>query len=222
MKRAIGWIAAELALLIALYAVWLGWRIADQRAKAPAAVAAILAKADPAVDEISDERIAMLLEVEDPTFWTNDGIDLRTPGAGMTTLSQGLGKLVMFRSFSPGFLRLGKLELMTLTRFALVPTVSKDDILRAMLASAYLGSDEQGAVIGFPEGARRWFGKELGALTDDEFIALFAMLPAPNRLDPLRHPAESAERVARIKRLIANACEPIDVEDVDLEGCAAA
>jgi hypothetical protein len=170
--------AAVLLAVVTLYAGWLCWRVVDQRAKAAPIVAAILADADPAIETISDGRIALLLRVEDPTFWDNDGIDLHTAGAGMTTLSQGLGKLIFFRPFRAGFLRLGKLELMVLTRFALVPTVSKEDILRAMLARAYLGSDEDGAVLGFPEAARRWFGKEIGDLTNEEFLALVAMLPA--------------------------------------------
>jgi membrane peptidoglycan carboxypeptidase len=187
-------------------------------ARARLAIAAILDRADPAIDAIPGQRIAVLLRVEDPTFWINDGIDLTSPGAGFTTLSQGLGKSVLFERFTPG---LGKIELMLLTRFALEPSVPKRDILRAFLATAYFGHDEAGAVNGFPEGARRWFGKELADLSDREFIALVAMLPAPNALDPIRHASANAERVERIERLSANRCTPAGFADVFLESCAA-
>lgn len=200
------------------YAAYLAWRVGEERKVVAAEVAAIIAAMDPAVDRLSEDRIAILVRVEDPTFWTNDGIDLSTPGAGFTTLSQGLGKSVLFERFSPG---LAKVELMVLTRFALIDVVSKRDILRAVLAAAYLGHDEQGPINGFAEGARRWFGKELNDLSRAEFIALVAMLPAPNALDPVRHADANAERVRRIERLLAGACEPEGLNDVYLDGCSA-
>ncbi len=162
----------------------------------------------------------MLIRVEDATFWENDGIDLGSLGAGMTTISQGLGKHIFFQRFSPGFAKLGKIELMVLTRFALIPTVVKRDILHAALATAYLGNDGNGPVIGFAAGARRWYGKELEELSDREFLGLVAMLPAPKDLDPKRHPSENAERVSRIERLLSGACQPRAVTDVYLDGCA--
>ena len=202
------------------YGGYLAWRVVDQSERAPARVAEILAAADPAIDAISNQRLEWLVRVEDPTFWTNDGIDQSTPGAGMTTLSQGLGKQIFFERFSPGPLRLGKLELMVLTRFVLVENVSKQEILRAVLVNAYLGHDEAGPVIGFAEGARRWFGKELADLTDREFLGLVAMLTAPNRLSPANHAAENSERVSRIERMLAGECSPADLNDIYYERCA--
>ncbi|MFZ1992354.1 MAG: transglycosylase domain-containing protein, partial [Alphaproteobacteria bacterium] len=155
----------------------------------------------------------------DPTFWNNDGIDLATPGAGQTTLTQGLAKRLYFHPFKPGF---EKLELMLIAKFALTPLASKPDILHAALAVAYLGTDEQADIIGFAQGARHYYGRELSQLTDDEFLSLVAMLMAPNALDPKHHAAANAERVARIKRLLAGACVPKSWRDVALEGCALA
>lgn len=214
------WLAVALTALIASYALYLGVRIVDQRTKAPKRVHEIIASMDPAVAAIPDTRLTMLLRVEDPTFWTNDGIDMKSKGAGMTTLSQGLGKRLFFRRFSPGFAKLGKVELMVLTRFALVPKVAKRDILHAALATAYLGNEGSKPVIGFADGARRYYGKELGALSDHEFLGLVATLLAPKNLNPKDHPLENAERVSRIERLLSNACSPLDVNDVSLEGCA--
>lgn len=214
---AIRWIGLAVLLLIVAIGGRLVWRVMEEREHAPIAVREIIASADPAIARISKERIDELLRVEDPTFWTNDGIDLTTTGAGLTTLSQGLGKLIFFDRFTPG---LAKIELMVLTKFALVPTVSKQDILVAMLARAYLGSDDKGQVIGFAEGARRWFGKELDVISEREFLGLVAMLIGPNRLDPIRNRQAHDERVNRIERLLAGKCQPSSLTDVELVGCA--
>lgn len=211
--RMVGMAIVFVAVLLAVYA---GLRILDARRDAPRMVRAILAEMDPRVDAVPDTRLAKLVRVEDPTFWTNDGIDLRLPGAGMTTISQGLAKRLFFQRFRPGA---AKIELVVLTKFALTPTVSKKDILRAAMATAYLGRDEKGAVIGFAEGARRWYGRELDELDERQFLGLVAMMPAPNRLDPARHAAANAERVARMERLIAGVCTPLGVRDVELKGC---
>ena len=135
-------------------------------------------------------------------------------------MTQGLGKKIYFpNGFHPGF---DKIELILIAKFATTPLASKDEILRAMLANAYLSHDTQGDVIGFGQGAHRWFGHDLNQLSTDQYLALVAMLPAPNALDPGRHASANAERVARIKRLLAHQCTPKSEGDVMLEGCKAA
>lgn len=207
---------APVALLTA-YGVYLTARVIEERRRAPAAIHKILQSADPAACHVSSRHIAMLIRVEDPTFWTNRGIDLTSPGGGLTTISQGLGKSVLFNQFTPG---LQKIELMVLTRFALTRTVSKRDILAAFLDTAYLGDDRRGEVIGFAEGSRRWMGKPLDRLDDAEFLTLVAMLPRPNELDPVQHGHANRERVRRIERLLRDECTPRGLSDVELEGCA--
>jgi membrane peptidoglycan carboxypeptidase len=209
--------ALAIAALILLYLGYLGWRIAEERAVVSGKVDAILARADPDELALPPNRVTMLIRVEDPTFWTNKGIDLSTPGAGMTTLSQGLGKHIFFDDFQPGW---RKPELMALTRFALYPEVDKDRTLRAVIANAYLGTHQGRAVVGLADGARTWFGKPLSQLSDREFLELEAMLVAPDRLKPSRADAERAERVHRIERLLAGRCQPTGFRDVLLEGCA--
>lgn len=46
------------------------------------------------------------------------------------------------------------------------------------------------------------------------------MLIGPNKLDPLRHPRENAERVARIEKLLAGKCSPTGVSDNYYPACA--
>ncbi len=211
---------AVLALLFILliYLIYLGGRIIVERRVVSARVDTIIAAADPADVALTPARMAMLLRVEDPTFWTNKGIDFTSPGASMTTLSQSLGKRVFFAHFSPG---LPKGELLALSRFALYPEVDKRRTLKAFLATAYFGRRNGHGVVGIGPAARTWFGKSLSALSDREFLSLIAMAPSPNTLDPQRHAAANAERVLRIERLLANRCRPKGLRDVMLEGCAA-
>jgi len=203
--------AAVLAAILAL-AGFLAWRVIDARARTPGLIGAIVAKADPQVVNLPKARVDAYLAVEDPTFWTNDGIDETTPGAGMTTTTQGLGKLLYFKRFRGG--PWNKLQLMLIAKFAMTPKATKRDILIAALSTANMGEAR-----GFPAAARRYYGRELSALTDDQFLGLVAMPVAPNDLDPLGHPAANAERVRRIKRLLAHACRPTGLNDVMLEGC---
>lgn len=210
-------LAVAVAALILLYLGYLGWRVVEERAAVSGKVDAIIARADPDELALPPHRIAALIRIEDPTFWSNKGIDLSTPGAGMTTLSQGLGKHLFFDDFEPGF---RKGELMALTRFALYPKVDKDRTLKAAIANAYLGTSRRQAVTGFADGARTWFNKLLSQLSDREFLELEAMLVAPDMLKPGRGDAERIERVKRIERLLAGQCHPIGLRDVMLDGCA--
>lgn len=209
--------ALALAAVILLYAAYLAWRIAEERKTVSDRIDTIVAGADPEELALPARRIAMLVRVEDPTFWTNKGVDLSTPGAGMTTLSQGLGKRLFFDDFEPG---LAKGELMALTRFALYPEVDKDRTLKAVIASAYFGTHRGRAVSGFADGARTWFGKPLSRLSEREFLELEAMLLAPDRLKPGRDDAGRRERASRIERLLAGGCRPTGLRDVELKGCA--
>lgn len=210
-------LALALAALLLAYAGYLGWRILEERRDVEERVDSIIAGADPDELSLPPRRIAVLLRVEDPTFRTNKGIDLSTPGAGMTTLSQALGKKIFFDDFEPGF---AKGELMALTRFALYPKVDKDRTLKAVIASAYFGTYRGKPVTGFANGARTWFGKPLPQLSDREFVELEAMLLAPDRFKPGRDDAGRRERASRIERLLADQCTPEGLRDVMLEGCA--
>ena len=210
-------VAIVLGALLAIYGGYLGWRIAVERGRVSDRVDRIIAGADLADVTLPADRVATLLRVEDPTFWTNRGLDFSSPGGGMTTLSQSLGKRVFFKHFRPGF---PKGELIALTRFALYPKVDKQRTLRAFLATYYFGQRNGRPIIGMGAAARTWFGKPLAALSDREYLSLIAMGPSPNTLNPKYNPAANAERVARIERLLANRCRPTGLRDVMLDGCA--
>jgi membrane peptidoglycan carboxypeptidase len=207
----------SMVVVLALCVYW-GVRVWQARDVSEWRVAAINTEAEVELDTIPGEWIEMLIAVEDPTFWTNRGIDLSSPGAGLTTISQSLGKRIYFDRFAPGF---RKFELMLMTRFGMYAKVTRHNILKAFYNVAYFGRDEVGPIIGFHEAARRWYGKELQMLTTDEYLGLVAMLVAPNALNPVEHAAANSERVARIKRMLAHDCVPAGLTDVWLDGCAA-
>lgn len=209
-------------LLLAVPALGLvayeSWRVAVARARTPALITAALKDADTQVLRLPPSRIAMLLAVEDPSFWVNDGTDFAASGADVPTLTQSLGKQIYFpNGFTPGF---RKLELVLDAKYALTKLATKEDILHAFLVRAWMGRDDKGPIYGFAEAARRFYGEELVQLTDDEYLSLVALLYAPAEMNPLRHPRANADRVARIKKLLANRCTPAGFSDVALAGCA--
>jgi hypothetical protein len=94
--------------------------------------------------DLSPERRAMLLAVEDPTFMRHHGVDLATPGAGMTTITQGLVKLIYFpKGFRQG---IAKIRQTLIAHYVLDSLVSKDDQLLLFLNIAYLGRKDGKAV----------------------------------------------------------------------------
>ncbi len=167
---------------------------------------------------VPERRLAMLLAVEDPGFRRHKGFDLSTPGQGKTNMTQSLVKFLYFDRFEPGF---AKIEQSLIARFVLHPAMSKDDQLELFLNRARFGWRGGREIRGFAEAARADYGRPLEALTDDEYLGLVAMLMAPRELDPLRHKAANAERVGRIKALLAGRCRPSGVFDVTYPACRA-
>lgn len=168
------------------------------------------------LDQVSPDRQAALLTVEDPNFYGHAGFDPATPGQGRTNLSQALVKRLYFERFRPGF---RKIEQTLIARYVVTPAISKRDQLELLYNYAYLGRREGREVIGFPAAARIYFGRDFAALDERQYLALVAMLIAPDRLDPLRHPRENAARVRRIQALLEARCRPMGVDDVWYEGC---
>ena len=209
---------ALLAVLVPLAALiaYEGFALVRAKQRTPAVLAAA-AQGELRYDDLPPSRREMLLRVEDPGFFGHRGIDLSTPGAGMTTITQSLVKHFYFDDFQPGF---AKLEQSLIARFVLDPAMPKEAQLTAFLNSTPFGTARGRRVTGFAEAARVYYGRELAALGDREFLSLVAMLMAPARLDPLRHPAANAERVRRIERLLAGRCAPRGLRDVAYEGCA--
>ena len=207
-----GALASGFVLGALVWMAWLWWRTPAIVARAEAEVAEPLAP-----DDLPAGRIEDLLAVEDPRFFDHHGIDVGTPGAGWTTITQGLAKDLYFDAFRPG--PLAKLE-QSLAALVLDARISKDRQLALFLGSAYLGETDRGAVNGFAPAARAWLGKDVRELDRREFLSLVAMAIGPNEYGIARDSARNAGRVARIERLLAGACRPAGWHDVTYERCA--
>lgn len=218
MKRALKIVTGAVGLLAAGLIIYQSAALYRAQQRTPAVIVRA-GEGELRLAEVPARWRAMLLRVDDPGFYEHRGVDFSTPGQGRTTLTQALVKRFYFDRFEPGF---AKIEQSLIARFVLDPAMSKDAQLTAFLNHAYLGSVARRPVIGFAAAARVYHGREFADLTDRQFLSLVAMLMAPNRLDPRRHAAANAERVARIEALIAGRCAPAGVGDNSYDACAAA
>ncbi len=202
-------IIALLALIIAYYAV----EIIKARAYTRAVITQIVQSKENVLDvqDLTARQLEILLAVEDPAFYRHDGMDLTTPGAGITTITQALVKIFYFTQFKPG---IAKIKQTIIAVFALDPLISKDDQLRLFINHCYLGNVDGQAVIGFAAAAQAYYGKPFSELSEDEYISLVAMLIAPATFNIHRYPERNAERVARIKRVISGTYTPKGLFDL--------
>ncbi|HEX4693036.1 transglycosylase domain-containing protein [Sphingomonas sp.] len=214
-KIAIRTLLVLLGLIVCL-AAYETFAVFRARGRTAAALASV--KARPlSLAAFGGRRIAMMLKVEDPSFFQHHGVDFSTPGQGKTTLTEGLVKFLYFDHFKPGF---AKIEQTLIARFVLDPAVSKREQLEIAINYASFGTQRGREVRGFTDAARVFYGKPYARLSDHEFLSLVAMLMGPNVLDPIRHPKENADRVARIEKLLAGRCAPQGVSDNAYPACA--
>ncbi|GEM_PF-3555644 len=148
----------------------------------------------------------MLIKVQDPGFYDHKGVDLSTPGAGLTTITQSLAKFFYFAEFKQGW---RKVPQTTYARFALHPHVDKDTQLDLFINLIGFGNGTRGLFAA----SQFYYDKRPEDLTEDEFISLIAVLNDPQRLNPKDNPAANQERVRRIKRYLNGEYAPKNVFD---------
>jgi membrane peptidoglycan carboxypeptidase len=156
---------------------------------------------------LSSRQLEILLKVEDPRFFEHNGVDFSTAGAGITTITQGLVKHLYFDQFRPG---IAKIKQTLIAACVLDPLMSKEDQLRLFINTVYLGRKTNG----FEQAAHVYFHKSLAQLTEDEFIAIVAMIIAPETFNIEKFPARNKERVERIKRLVNGEYKPSGLFDL--------
>jgi membrane peptidoglycan carboxypeptidase len=159
------------------------------------------------LEDLSERQLDILLAVEDPSFFEHNGMDLSTPGGGITTITQGLVKQFYFDKFKPG---IAKIEQTLIAVFALDPLVSKEDQLRLFINFCYMGE----GIRGFEDAAQRYYGKPFGDLSEDEYISLVAMIIAPGTFSVQRYPERNHERVERIKKVVSGDYTPKGLFDL--------
>lgn len=166
------------------------------------------------LEDVPSRWLDMLLKIEDPMFRQHRGVDLTTPGAGMTTITQGLVKLLYFPDgFQQG---IAKIRQSLIAGYALDHLVSKDEQLELYLNMTYFGTVADKPVHGLAAAAEVYFKKPFRNLTDDEFIALIGMTISPNTLKP--GTPDSVTRVERIKKFLAGEVSPASVLDFEYVG----
>lgn len=195
-------------------ALYEAYRVSKASSIAQAKFQTILSEARIKSSDLTPAQRRILQTVEDPGFETHKGIDLNTPGGGMTTLTQALTKRVFFENFKPGF---AKIEQSLIARYVVHKHVSKDDQITAYLNLAYLGRCDGRQINGYPAAAECYLDKPFEALSDQDFINLTARLMAPNKYN--RDEKALAKRVHKIEKLLAGECKPMGLRDVTLEAC---
>ncbi|WP_394174486.1 biosynthetic peptidoglycan transglycosylase [Thalassotalea litorea] len=161
--------------------------------------------------DVPAERINMLLTVEDPGFFEHNGVDLDTPGAGFTTISQALCKGLFFDKFKPGF---AKIEQSLIAVLVLDKYFTKEEQLNLFLNTAYLGHVDGVAIHGFSQAAKIYFDTSFAELSDEQYLALVAMVLAPNGYNIKTNPERNQQRVKRIQKLLSGEYVPQDVADI--------
>jgi monofunctional biosynthetic peptidoglycan transglycosylase len=218
MKRFLRWSAILFCVLAAGLLGYAATGFFAARADAPrlAARADWLIQNHRGPADLGPGRADQILLVDDPGFRNHSGVDLASPGAGLTTLTQSLSKRVGFSNFRPG---IAKLRLMG-HAVGLESRLSKEQILALYLDTVWMGRGPNGRMTGYFGASQAIYGRPPAALSDREFLTLVAVPIAPRDLTLANPNPLLLERVRRIERLVQNRCRPNGLRDVWLEGCA--
>ena len=157
-----------------------------------------------------------LLTVEDPGFYDHHGVDLSTPGAGLTTITQALVKIHYFEQFRPGIAKYKQ----SVLAVVLDKRLTKEQQLALFLNTAGFGHVNGQKVAGFVSAADVYYSKSFHQLSKGEFLSLVAMLVGPNEYNLSQKPSKNAERVSRIEALLAGECAATRVSDVYYQDCS--
>lgn len=195
-------------------AIYEGYRVSKAASAAEAKFESILSQAKIKASDLSPEQRRILLTVQDPGFENHKGVDLSTPGGGLTTLTQSLTKRVFFDDFKPGF---AKIEQTLIARYVVHPKISKDDQITAFLNLAYFGRCQNQQITGYSDAAQCYLDKPFEQLTDADFINLTARLIAPNKYN--RDAEALDDRIGKIGTLLAGNCQPDGLRDVRYSLC---
>lgn len=177
--------------------------IADARRRVPLVLT---------VDRLSAWQQQALLRVEDPSFYQHHGIDLHTPGQGLTTITQSLVKWIYFERFVPGVFN--KLRQSLIARYVLDGALSKSAQIDLYVNMVYLGQSNGRAVRGFAEAARAYYGKPFEQLDETEYLSIIAMINSPEGFHVQRRAAANTERVRRIRKLLSGEYQPNGLRDM--------
>ena len=209
VKKMIRW---GILLLLAAVLIYYCVVVITARTNTPDLIESILASdsIDMTQEDLSLEQKDILIKIEDPGFYSHNGVDFATPGAGWTTITQGLAKKLYFENFEQGLM---KIKQTLCAWLALDPLADKDTQLTLYINLMYFGNGVQG----LHDAAQYYYGKAVSDLTRDEYISLIACLISPEELNAVDHPAENAQRSARIRKVLSGEYTPQGLFDITYE-----
>lgn len=208
---------------LALVTIWAAASLDDILAQHPVAAIPV---------QLSPQQAAMLLAVEDPTFFTHRGVSL-ADGQGATTITSSLAREVfLFRSELTGVK--GALQSLLRGVFAcckridigrdvmamlLDRRVSKERQLALFVDQVYMGRHEGVQLRGLAAASQALMGKPLAQLEAQQFTALVGMIRAPNELHPVLHAAAHRQRSVRVHAVATGSCLPGGWFDTEYAAC---
>lgn len=229
MRRLGKALLAPLLLLLALLLVYLAvvawW--------AAASVDTLLAqRPSDTAPRLTQNQLAVLLRIEDPTFFSHRGLSL-ADGQGVATISSAVARdlflygppLDGIKGRLQGFYRgvfdcCRKVDLGRDTMaLVLDASASKARQLDLYVGGVYMGRHEGRQLRGLEQGAQAYIGKPLAALDDDDMARLVALIKAPNELHPLRNREAYELRLARVRAVLAGRCRPSGWLDTTYARC---
>ncbi len=182
--------------------------------------------------DLDQDRIDILLKVEDPTFYNHSGIDVSV-GQGLTTITSSIARDVfLFRNELTGIK--GKLQSLYAAVFRCCKKVdfgrdimalvldanfSKEQQLHFYLQYSYMGFHNGKDIYGFNQAASTYYNKALNDLSEIEFISLVAMLKSPNFYHPVSNPAVHNQRTQKLVKLVRGECSPDGLFDTSYASC---
>ena len=211
LGKAVLVVATLLLVYLAVVAWWAAASVDTLLAQRPAGTAL----------RLTHSQRAILLRIEDPTFFSHRGLSL-ADGQGVATISSAVARdLFLYgppldgvKGRLQGFYRAvfdccRKVDLGRDTMaLVLDASASKARQLDLHVGGVYMGRHEGRQLRGLEQGAQACIGKPLATLDDDQMARLVAMIKAPNELHPLRNRAPYELRLARVRAVLAGRCRP--------------
>lgn len=221
IHRMLRWIAYPLAFVACLLLLALSYGATgyfDARADAKELIrrADALLDAGRGAEDLGPGRSQLLLSIQDPGFYDHNGIDIASPGAGLTTVTQSLAKRVGFDDFRPGIQKLRQIGYAV----GLESTLSKPQILALFLDTLEMGPGPDGWMTGFYQACDMVYHRPPAELSETEFLRLAAVMIAPAKYNLILPDAALVDRVERLRKLVSGQCSPEDLFDVWLDACA--
>jgi penicillin-binding protein 1B len=154
------------------------------------------------LSEVPKHLTQALVAVEDRSYFTHHGFDLRGIARALLSMVQGdrvQGGSTLTQQLVKNFFltpeRTLKRKATELVMAVLLEAhYSKEEILETYLNEIYLGQDRDRAVHGVGLAALHYFGKSVQHLTLAESALLVGIVRGPTFYDPYRQPARALER----------------------------